>query len=87
MEVDHTGWNIFQVISESFKEFFFCHEKVFSITFDYASNNDVVAEILKESLELVQDAAFFQIRCVCHILNLAIQNGLQVLSTEIIPIR
>ncbi len=60
MEVDHIGWNIYQVISETLK-FFFCYDKVFSITFDNASNNDVVTETLKESLEFVRDATFFHI--------------------------
>jgi hypothetical protein len=55
--------------------------KVFSITLDNASSNDVCVGLLRNQLNikkaLVCEGEFFHFRCCAHILNLIVQDGLK----------
>ena len=55
--------------------------KVFSLTLDNASANDVSVDLLKDQLNgkktLISNGAFFHIRCCAHILNLIVHEGLK----------
>ncbi|XP_019173487.1 PREDICTED: zinc finger BED domain-containing protein RICESLEEPER 2-like [Ipomoea nil] len=65
--------------------------KVFSITLDNASANDVMVRLLKQQLLLQNslpcDVEFFHVRCCAHILNLIVQDGLKVASVALGKIR
>jgi hypothetical protein len=59
--------------------------KVFTITLDNASSNDVYVGLLKNQLKkkkaLLYEGEFFHIRCCAHILNLIIQYGLKEIES------
>ena len=79
----HTGGAIAMKIMELLKEWEL-EKKVFTITVDNASSNDNMQSILKRQLrrELVCGGEFFHVRCVAHILNLIVQDGLSVIVGE-----
>lgn len=49
------------------------HQKIFSISFDNASNNKVPIYILKSTLNPILDHKLFHVRCACYIINLCYQ--------------
>jgi hypothetical protein len=65
--------------------------KVFSITLDNASSNDVCVSLLRNQLNikktLVCEGGFFHIRCCAHILNLIVQDGLKEIDSALQKIR
>lgn len=65
--------------------------KIFSITLDNASVNDVVANNLKARLSakgfLPCSGSFFQVRCCAHILNLIVQAGMKLVHDVILKLR
>lgn len=65
--------------------------KVFSITVDNASANDVaVDELRKDLLEthsLPCDGKFLHIRCAAHILNLIVRAGLALVDESVVKLR
>ena len=66
-------------------------KKVFSITLDNASANDVLQNSLRTQLNLhnglICSGEFFHIRCCAHILNLIVEEGLKVLGNTLDQIR
>ncbi|KAL9676029.1 hypothetical protein QQ045_004241 [Rhodiola kirilowii] len=57
------------------------HDKVFTLTLDNASSNDVLVSRLACHLMLSNATnQLFHVRCTCHILNLIVQDGLSILS-------
>ena len=81
MPPPHTSFELCQ------KVFAFLHDwgiekKIFSITLDNASANDVLQKTLKSQLVLQKrlacDGEHFHVRCCAHILNLSVQEGLKV---------
>ncbi|XP_042408959.1 zinc finger BED domain-containing protein RICESLEEPER 2-like [Zingiber officinale] len=66
-------------------------KKLFSITLDNASANDVCVEILKTQLRLknalIFDGILFYVRCCAHILNLIVQDGLKEIDIVVDKIR
>lgn len=60
------------------------HKKIFTISLDNATNNDVVAKMLPDLL-MIEDVPkqLFHVRCCAHILNLIVQDGLVILSPSI----
>lgn len=66
-------------------------EKIFSITVDNASANDVVVDYMKMRLKemnfLLSDGEYVHMRCACHILNLIVKRGLKELAKLIEGIR
>ena len=65
--------------------------KVFSVTLDNPSFNDVSVDILRTQLSirkaLVCNGEFFHLRCCAHILNLIVQDGLKEIDITIQKIR
>ncbi|KAK8288671.1 hypothetical protein V6Z12_D07G140600, partial [Gossypium hirsutum] len=57
------------------------NKKIFSITLDNASYNDVMVSCLKNRFRadrtILCDGAFFQVRCCAHILNIIVKVGLE----------
>ncbi|KAH9768720.1 putative AC transposase [Citrus sinensis] len=62
-------------------------KRIFSLTVDNASSNDVCVVMLKSQLRLrnalVCDGDFFHIRCCAYIINLIVQQGLKEIEKEI----
>nr|KYP39762.1 Putative AC transposase [Cajanus cajan] len=87
----HSGCEMAKIIYD-FLEDWGIERKIFSLTLDNASsNNDKMQDYLKEKLLLQNDGLlcceFFHIRCVAHILNLIVQEGLKVSGRAIHKIR
>ena len=84
----HTGGAISMKIMELLREWEL-EKKIFTITVDNASSNDNMQSILKKQLrrELVCSGEFFHVRCVAHILNLIVQDGLSVIGGALDKIR
>ena len=63
------------------------HKRIFSIGFDNASANTAsVPELIAECNPILQ-GKYFHTRCICHILNLAVQDGMKIFKSQIEPIR
>lgn len=58
--------------------------KVFTITIDNASTNEVVVAYMKKRLTgyktLMFDGDFLHLRCACNIINLIVKDGLKELE-------
>ncbi|TYH00903.1 hypothetical protein ES288_A09G013800v1 [Gossypium darwinii] len=70
---------------------YFLHKKIFSITLDNASYNDVMVSCLKNHFRanraILYDGAFFQVRCCAPILNLIVKAGLKLADDVVGKIR
>ncbi|CAL5207197.1 unnamed protein product [Lathyrus oleraceus] len=66
-------------------------KKIFSLTLDNASANDVMQAHLKRQLVLqnwlLSEGEFFHVRCSAHVLNLIVQEGLKVIGDALEKIR
>ncbi|GKB24423.1 zinc finger BED domain-containing protein RICESLEEPER 2-like protein [Tanacetum coccineum] len=66
-------------------------KKLFSITLDNASANDLCVGLLKNQFRLmnslIYDGTLFHLRCCAHILNLIVQDGLKQIDESIDKIR
>ena len=75
----HRGVEIASSIFKSAKEWGIEH-KIYSISVDNASNNDVAIRILRDDIsrskKLLCDGKLFHVRCCAHILNLVVQDGI-----------
>ncbi|XP_019414580.1 PREDICTED: zinc finger BED domain-containing protein RICESLEEPER 2-like [Lupinus angustifolius] len=90
MPPPHTGSELSKKILEFLNEWGI-DKKIFSLTLDNASSNDVMQEQLKNKLivenSLLCDGQFFHVRCSAHILNLIVQECLKVASDTLYKIR
>lgn len=86
----HTGFELSNKILQFLNEWGI-EKKIFSITLDNASANDVMQDVLKSQLTLQNwllcDGQFFHVRCSAHILNLIVQEGLKIASDALHKIR
>ncbi|KAF7832006.1 zinc finger BED domain-containing protein RICESLEEPER 2-like [Senna tora] len=66
-----------------------CARRVFTLTVDNASSNDVAIGYMKKRMKsnLVLDGDFMHVRCCAHILNLIVSDGLKELHSSIAAIR
>ena len=66
-------------------------DKVWTVTVDNASYNDVVVHMLKDNLskkyQLPLSGKLFHVRCCAHILNLLVQDGLSEIGEIIKNVR
>ena len=79
LEYQHTTSNIAGYIIRTINKYKI-ENFIFSITFDNASANNSAIEILKMQLEPMFSGNFFHVRCVCHILNLCVKDGLKIID-------
>jgi hypothetical protein len=80
IEYPHTGEVVFNAILGVMNEFKLKNDlqnKVFSISFDNASNNGKAIEYFLRSLSPIANGAFFHQKCACHVLNLTVKAGLK----------
>ena len=82
----HDGPNIYECITSVFKEYDIVN-KIFSITFDNASNNTSSIDLFVKTIRTGPQKEMFHVRCVCHIINLIVQDGLKLISPSITAIR
>ena len=82
----HTAENIFRIIQNILQEYSLV-KKIFSIGFDNAAANTVSIVELKSICQPNFGGKFFHIRCICHVLNLCVQNGLRLLDVCLQPIK
>lgn len=83
----HTGENMAKEILQILHEFNL-ENKILGLTTDNASSMIKCGKIIKQ--ELIQTSGnnnFNHYRCAAHILNLAAQKGIEILSCEIIKVR
>ncbi|CAL5194954.1 unnamed protein product [Lathyrus oleraceus] len=90
MPPPHTGFELFKRISEFLTDWGI-EKKIFIVTLDNASANDVMQQTLKSQLALQNwllcKGEFFHVLCSAHILNLIMQEGLKVASSALHKIR
>ena len=90
MPPPHTGIALFEKIFSLLSDWGI-EEKIFSITLDNASSNDVSVDALQVQLNLrgllPYNGEFFHLRCCAHILNLIVQNGLKSIDKAVGKIR
>ena len=53
--------------------------KIFNITFDNTSNNKSVINLFIRTIREGPLSEIFHVRCVCHIINLIVQDGLKLI--------
>ena len=82
----HSGQQISNIIYQTACSYNI-NDKIMSITFDNASNNNSAVVLLKDSLHPILDGNLLHIRCACHILNLSVQAGMGMIQDVISKIR
>lgn len=82
----HTGTNIALCIIKVLQQFGLL-KKIFSIGFDNASSNTASVPQLIAACNPTFQGKYFHTRCICHIFNLCVQDGLKMLEKSIHPIR
>ncbi|CAN1215282.1 Putative AC transposase [Linum perenne] len=85
----HKGTTIAEAIMACLDEWGI--DKVFSITMDNASSNDTAIQHIKSLFDnrntSVCDGQFLHVRCVAHIINIVVSDGLGEISTSVRKIR
>lgn len=76
-EYPHTGQNLFYMLRDVIREYKL-QEKIFSISFDNASNNTNAVKKLILKYQPPMNIHFYHSRCVAHIINFVVQDGLTV---------
>ena len=78
----HNGKNIATLINDEIIDLGI-RDKIFTITLDNASNNDVAIQRLKRFWQIKDDhAKLFHVRCCAHILNLIVKDGLKQVDSN-----
>jgi hypothetical protein len=80
IEWPHAGEVVFQAIMGVAREYNLkndLEDKIISISFDNASNNNKAIEYFFRSLSPIMDGALFHQKCACHVLNLTVKAGLK----------
>ena len=86
LEYPHNANQIFQCINGVFREFDIV-DKVFSITFDNHTANTAAIDLFQRNLPTPHAGTLFHMRCVCHIINLVVQDGLMHIGAHLDKIR
>ncbi|KAI5429499.1 hypothetical protein KIW84_034185 [Lathyrus oleraceus] len=90
MPPPHTGSEMSKKILDFLSDWGI-EKKIFSLTLDNASANDVMQAHLKRQLVLqnwlLSEGEFFHVRCSAHVLNLIVQEGLKVIGDALEKIR
>ncbi|KAK9995452.1 hypothetical protein SO802_020138 [Lithocarpus litseifolius] len=86
----HNGVSLFEKVYKLLS-MWSIENKIFCVTLDNASSNDVSIDMLRTQLinkkALVCNGEFFHLRCCAHILNLVVQDGLKEIDIVVQKIR
>ncbi|XP_019156926.1 PREDICTED: zinc finger BED domain-containing protein RICESLEEPER 2-like [Ipomoea nil] len=86
----HTGVDIIYGVMKSTKDWGIEH-KIFTISVDNASNNDVAIRIAKQTFsrshKLPLGGKLFHVRCTAYILNLVVQDDISTIKTIVEDVR
>ena len=82
----HDGSAIHESMTSVFRKYNI-ENNIFSITFDNASNNTSVIDLFIKIVRGGPVNEIFHVRCVCHIINLIVQECLTLISPSIENIR
>ncbi|CAB4443300.1 unnamed protein product [Rhizophagus irregularis] len=83
----HTGNAIYEILNKLLEDFDL-KQKIISITTDNGSNMVVACRLLKNDFDVQTPALdFIHSRCICHILNLAVNAGLKHIENLIKKLR
>ena len=83
---NHTANNIYRLIRQILEEYYLLN-KIFSIGFDNAAANTASIVELENICRPAFGGKIFHVRCVCHVLNLCVQDGLKTLDIFLQPIK
>ena len=82
----HSRHQILNIIYQTVYNFRI-QNKIISITFDNACNNNVAVGLLKDSFHPILNGRLLHIRCACHILKILVQSSMTMLQDVIQKIR
>lgn len=82
----HSAQNISMKIRVILQEYGLV-QKLFSVSFDNASANTASLDSLIATCQPSFGGRFFHVRCICHIINLCVQDGLACLKDTVAPIK
>ncbi|KAK9907133.1 hypothetical protein M0R45_002378 [Rubus argutus] len=82
LEYPRTDSVIFQSMMDLFREYMI-DDKIFNITFDNVTGSDAIIDMFKNTLQ----PQFSYMRCLCHMVNSMVQEGLKLMETHIEKIR
>nr|XP_023923314.1 zinc finger BED domain-containing protein RICESLEEPER 2-like [Quercus suber] len=90
MPPPHNGVSLFEKVYKLLS-MWGIENKIFCVTLDNASSNDVSIDMLRTQLinkkALVCNGEFFHLHCCAHILNLVVQDGLKEIDVVVQKIR
>ena len=87
INTQHSGKNIATLINDKIIDLGI-RDKIFTITLDNASNNDVTIQILKRFWQIKEDhAKLFHVCCCARILNLIVKDELKQVDSTLKKIR
>ena len=78
----HDGPTIYESMTSAFREYNI-QNKIFSIAFDNSSNNTSVIDLFIRIVRGGPLNEIFHVRCVCHIINLIVQDDLTLITPSI----
>ena len=78
----HDGPSIYDSLTSVFREYEI-QSKIFSITFDNASNNKSAINLFVRTIREGPLSEIFHVRCMCHIINLIVQDGLKLIPPSL----
>ena len=76
------GPSIYDSLTSVFREYGI-QSKIFSINFDNASNNKNVINLFVRTIREGPLSEIFHVRCIFHIINLIVQDGLKLISPSL----
>ena len=87
LEYPHTGINIAHHLMQAIDEYNL-RDKMMSMTFDNATSMTYTANLIKQNLtDVLLDGEALHTRCVCHVLNLCVQDGVRAIGPYYSKIR
>lgn len=82
VDYPHNATNIYMVLKDIIQEYGM-QEMVRNFTFDNVSVNKVVVDKFINDMNPIFGSLFFHQRCVCHIINLIVKDGLTHIKSHL----
>uniref|UniRef100_A0ACD5UFZ8 Uncharacterized protein n=1 Tax=Avena sativa TaxID=4498 RepID=A0ACD5UFZ8_AVESA len=90
VETPHDAWNMFGVVLKSLSDWNI-EDRIFSFTMDNAEVNTKMLSHLRKNLVdrglIHHERILLHVRCACHVLNLAVQDGLKTMDPVVDNVR